>query len=150
MNLHGTETTQTQCLFLLISEDKRTPLTENKHIILLEDRIVLRSHMHSRMSWLKMSCPRAWSWAKFTPQVIKELLGEEKHGWMNQHSHLTSCSRICMNNATAFHLLHQVREGECSCFGEVTLAEIKLFLMRAHDLQKKAFYWYGTLAQRNS
>lgn len=60
----------------------------------------------------------------------------------NQHSHLTSCSRICMNNATALHLLHQVREGECSCFGEVTLTEIKLLVSDAstHGLQRNHLF----------
>lgn len=60
----------------------------------------------------------------------------------NQHSHLTSCSRICMNNATALHLLHQVREGECSCFGEVTLTEIKLLVsnVSTHGLQRNYLF----------
>ncbi len=142
------------CVFLLISEDQRTPLKENKHHFLLKDRIVLRSHMHSRMSRLKRSCPRAWNWAKFTPQVIKELLGEEKHGWMNQHSHLTSCSRICMNNATALHLLHQVREGECSCSNcfscERMIYKRKHFIFMAilrketHNSVKEACLWMDT------
>lgn len=45
-----------------------------------------------------------------------------------------------MNNATALHLLHQVREGERSCFGEVTLTKIKLLVSdaRTHGLPKKS------------